>query len=174
MRGIRLSTVLLGLLAIASISAGCANSGSTAQQAASITPASSTAPATLEAVAFGTKVDIASSDGTAAYTIDNLQPVPPDAQVVPAKGTMYAVDVTIVAKSGTPTYNGFYIVARGADGSNIAPAVGAVRPGITSGRLEQGQQVAGHVAYDVPQGQTITAILFRDPKGKVLAVWGGA
>lgn len=173
MRGIRLSTVLLGLLVIASISAGCANSGSTAQQTASSTPASSVAPATLETVAFGTKVDIASSDGTAAYTIDNLQSVPPDAQLVPAKGTMYAVDVTIVAKSGTPTYNGFYIVARRTDGSNIAPAVGAVRPGITSGRLEQGQQVAGHVAYDVPQGQTIAAIQFRDPKGKVLAVWGG-
>ncbi|AKK26401.1 hypothetical protein AB431_06530 [Mycobacterium sp. EPa45] len=161
-----------GVLAVALISAGCGNSGSTAHQPTPSTPVSSSAAATLEAVAFGTKVDIASADGTAAYTVDNLQPVPPDAQIVPAKGTMYAVDVTIVAKSGTPAYNGFYIVARGADGSNIAPAVGAVRPGITSGQLPQGQQVAGHVAYDVPQGQTITAIQFRDPKGKVLAVWG--
>ncbi len=42
------------------------------------------APA-LEAVAFGTKVDIASSGGTAAYIVDNLQPVPRDAQIVPAK-----------------------------------------------------------------------------------------
>ena len=174
MRAKRVSRVLLGVLAVASISAGCGNSGSTAVQSSTNTPPSSTAAATLEAVAFGTKVDIASSDGTAAYTIDNLQPVPREAQIVPAKGVMYAVDVTIVAKSGTPTYNGFYIVARGADGSNIAPAVGAVQPGITSGQLAQGQQIAGHVAYDVPQGQTITAILFRDPKGKVLAVWGAA
>ncbi len=162
------------MLAAALISAGCGNSGSPAQQSATGAPAGSAAPPALEAVAFGTKVDIASSDGTAAYTVDNLQPVPPDAQIVPAKGAMYAVDVTIDAKSGTPSYNGFYIVARGADGSNIAPAVGAVRPGITSGQIPAGQQVVGHVAYDVPPGQTITAILFRDPKGKVLAVWGAA
>lgn len=159
------------MIAVALIAAGCGHSGSTAQQTTAPAPASSTAPPALQAVAFGTPVDIASPDGTATYTVDSLQPVPPDAQIVPAKGTMFAVDVTIVAKTGTPTYNGFYIVARGADGSNIAPAVGAVRPGITSGQLPQGQQVAGHVAYDVPQGQTITAILFRDPKGKVLAVW---
>ena len=69
---------------------------------------------------------------------------------------MYAVDVTIVAKTGTIAYNGFWFVARAADGSNIAPAVGAVQPGITSGQLPAGQQVAAHVAYDVPAGQTIT------------------
>src|SRR3569623_944967 len=132
MVGTRLSSALLGIFAVAHVSARCGDSGSTAQQSTQSTPTSSTAAA-LEAVAFGTKVDVASSDGTAAYTVDNLQPVPPNAQIVPAKGTMYAVDVTIVAKNGTPTYNGFYIVARGADGSNIAPAVGAVRPGITSG-----------------------------------------
>lgn len=175
MRGKQLSRVVVGVLAVVLITAGCGNSGSSAhRQSGASSPASSVAPPALEAVAFGTKVDIASSDGTAAYTVDNLQPVPRDAQIVPAKGTMYAVDVTIDAKSGTPSYNGFYIVARGADGSNIAPAVGAVRPGITSGQLPSGQQVVGHVAYDVPPGQTITAILFRDPKGKVLAVWGGA
>ncbi|WP_158249050.1 DUF1942 domain-containing protein [Mycobacterium sp. ENV421] len=172
MRGTRLVRVPLGLLAIALMGAACGNSTQTAQQSPPSTPASTSMAPALEAVAFGTKVDIASSDGTAAYVVDNLQPVPPDAQIVPAKGTMYAVDVTIAAKSGTPAYNGFYLVARAADGSNIAPAVGAVRPGITSGQLAQDQQVAGHVAYDVPQGQTITAIQFRDPKGKVLAVWG--
>ncbi|MCV7016666.1 DUF1942 domain-containing protein [Mycolicibacterium aichiense] len=172
MRGTRLVTVSLGLLAVVLMSAACGNSNQSAQQSPTSTPPGTSMAPTLEAVAFGTKVDIASSDGTAAYTIDNLQPVPPDAQIVPAKGTMYAVDVTIVAKSGTPTYNGFYLVARAADGSNIAPAVGAVRPGITSGQLAQDQQVAGHVAYDVAPGQTITAIQFRDPKGKVLAVWG--
>jgi hypothetical protein len=172
MCGIRAFGAVLGIVTVALIAAGCGNSGSTAQQSTQSTPTSSTVVATLEAVAFGTKVDVASADGTAAYTVDNLQPVPPAAQIVPAKGTMYAIDVTIVAKSGTPSYNGFYLVARSTDGSNIAPAVGAVRPGITSGQLAQGQQAAGHVAYDVPPGQTITAIQFREPKGKVLAVWG--
>jgi hypothetical protein len=171
MRGIGVSRVLLGVVAVALLTAGCGGSGSTAQQSTSTASATSTAPPTQQAVAFGTPVDIASSAGTATYTVDNLRPVPPDAQIIPAKGAMYAVDVTIVAKTGTTTYNGFYFVARAADGSTIAPAVGAVRPGITSGQLPQGQQIAGHVAYDVPQGQTISAIGLRDPKGAMLAVW---
>lgn len=172
MRAKPASGLFVGMIATALITAGCGHSGSTAQQATGTpTPTSSAAPPALQAVAFGTPVDIASPGGTATYTVDNLRPVPPDAQIVPAKGAMYAVDVTIGAKTGTPTYNGFYIVARAADGSNIAPAVGAVRPGITSGQLPQGQQLAGHVAYDVPKGQSITAVMFRDPKGKVLAVW---
>jgi len=166
MRGTRLSKVLVGAVAVALIAAGCGGSGSTGQQ-------STTAPATAakQAVAFGTAVEIASDGGTATYTVANLSPVPPDAQIVPAKGAMYAVDVTIAAKTGTIAYNGFWFVARAADGSNIAPAVGAVQPGITSGQLPQGQQVAAHLAYDVPKGKTITAIMFRDPKGKLLAVW---
>jgi hypothetical protein len=159
------------MIAVALITAGCGGSGSTTQQTTDSVPATSTAPPAKQAVAFGTPVDIASADGSATYTVDNLQPVPPAAQIVPAKGTMYAVDVTIVGKTGTTTYNGFYFVARAADGSNIAPAVGAVQPGITSGQLPQGQRIAAHVAYDVPQGQTITAVMFRDPHGKLLAVW---
>lgn len=171
MRGTGAFKVFTGLVAVALITAGCGGSGSTAQQtpAASVT---STAPPTQQAVAFGTAVDIASTDGsTATYTVDNLRAVPPAAQIVPAKGAMYAVDVTIVAKTGATTYNGFWFVARAVDGSNIAPAVGAVQPSITSGQLPAGQQVAAHVAYDVPQGQTITGIMFRDPHGKLLAVW---
>jgi hypothetical protein len=159
------------MVAVALITAGCAGSGSTAQHTPTNAPATSTAPPTQQAVAFGTPVDIASDGGTATYTVDNLRPVPPDAQIVPAKGAMYAVDVTIVVKTGTIAYNGFWFVGRAADGSNIAPAIGAVQPGITSGQLPQGQQLAAHVAYDVPQGKTITAIMFRDPKGKLLAVW---
>ncbi|MCX2933824.1 DUF1942 domain-containing protein [Mycobacterium sp. CVI_P3] len=172
MRGTRMSRVLVGLIAVALIATGCGGSGSTDQQSADSAPATSSAPSAKQAVVFGTAVDVASPDGaTATYTVANLRPVPPDAQIVPAKGTMYAVDVTIVAKSGTTTYNGFWFVARAADGSNIAPAVGAVQPGITSGQLAQGQQIAAHVAYDVPQDQTITAIMLRDPHGKLLAVW---
>lgn len=159
------------MIAVALITAGCGGSGSTGQQSTASAPATSTAPPAKQAVAFGTPVDIASDGGTATYTVDNLAPVPPAAQIVPAKGTMYAVDVTIVAKTGTIAYNGFWFVARAADGSNIAPAVGAVQPGITSGQLPAGQQVAAHVAYDVPAGQTITGIMFRDPHGKLLAVW---
>jgi hypothetical protein len=85
---------------------------------------------------------------------------------------MYSVDVTIVAQSGTTVFNGFYFVARGQDGANIAPAVGAVKPGITSGQLAAGQTVVGHLAFDVPQGQSITQVALRDPQGKTLAIWG--
>ncbi|MGY4711207.1 DUF1942 domain-containing protein [Mycolicibacterium sp. CBM1] len=166
------TTVLVGGIAVALVTAGCAGSPSTSPESSATQAAeSTTAVPVQQASAFGTPVDIASSSGTAAYTVDNLRPVPAAAQIIPAKGAMFAVDVTIVAKAGTIAYNGFYFVARGADGSTIAPAVGAVRPGITSGQLAQGQQIAGHVAYDVPQGQTITAIAFRDPHGKTLAVW---
>ncbi|MCI4674855.1 hypothetical protein [Candidatus Mycolicibacterium alkanivorans] len=61
--------------------------------------------------------------------------------------------------------------AKQVGGVAIAPAVGAVKPGINSGQLPQGQKIDGHVAYDVPAGATITAIGLRDPKGKMLAIW---
>jgi hypothetical protein len=94
------------------------------------------------------------------------------AQIIPARGTMYAVDVTIVAQSGTTVFNGFFFVAGDQDGATIAPAVGAVKPGITSGQLAAGQTVAGHIAFDVPEGRSITQVALRDPQGKTLAIWG--
>lgn len=136
--------------------------------------AGSTSPAApaAQAAVLGTTLTVTDAAGAAAYTVGNLRPVPLDAQIIPAKGVMYAVDVTIDAQSGAVIYNGFYFVARAQDGTTIAPAVGAVKPGITSGQLAAGQSVDGHVAFDVPSGQTITQVALRDPKGKTMAVWG--
>ncbi len=120
---------------------------------------------------MGATLTVADSGGTAAYTVANLRPVPVEAQIIPAKGAMYAVDVTIAAQAGVVVYNGFYFVVRARDGSTIAPAVGAVKPGIISGQLAQGQTVDGHVAFDVPVGESISQVALRDPKGKTLAVW---
>ena len=163
----RVLRVLLGTIAIALTIAGCGGSDSKQTPA----PATSSVSSAKQAVAFGTAVDIDANGGKATYTVDNLSPVPRDAQVVPAKGAMFAVDVTIVAKTGTVAYNGFWFVAKATDGSNIAPAVGAVQPGITSGQLSQGQKVAAHIAFDVPQGKTINGIMLRDAKGRLLAAW---
>ena len=135
-------------------------------------PVTTSAPSAPQVAALGTTLTITGAGGTATDTVANLQPVPVDAQIIPAKGTMYAVDVTIDAQTGTTVYNGFYFVAAGPDGLNIAPAVGAVKPGVTSGQLAAGQTLAGHVAFDVPSGQTITQVALRDPKGTTLAVWG--
>ena len=138
-------------------------------------PTSSTEPAvttmsapTVQAAPFGATLTVAAG----AYTVANLRPVPADAQIIPAKGVMYAVDITIAAQTGAVTYNGFYFVGRAQDGATLAPAVGAVKPGITSGQLAAGQTVDGHIAFDVPQGLSITQVALRDPKGKTLAVWG--
>ena len=84
---------------------------------------------------------------------------------------MYSVDVRIVANTGAVAVNGFYFAARTADGSTIAPAVGAVRPGITYGQLTQGQSVEGHVAFDFAAGTAVTGVVLRDPNGKQLAFW---
>jgi hypothetical protein len=125
-----------------------------------------------QAAILGTALEVTSSGATASYTVANLAPVPLDAQIIPARGTMYAVDVSIAAQSGTTLFNGFFFVAGDQDGASIAPAVGAVKPGITSGQLAAGQAVAGHVAFDVPEGKSITQVALRDPQGKTLAVWG--
>jgi len=135
-------------------------------------PSSTASPSGPQAAILGTALDITTSSDTASYTVSNLAPVPIDAQIIAAKGTMYSVDVTIAAQSGTTVFNGFHFVARGRDGANIAPAVGAVKPGITSGQLAAGQTVVGHLAFDVPQSQSITQIALRDPQGKTLAIWG--
>ena len=132
---------------------------------------SSTPPPGPQAAALGTTLDVTTASGKASYTVANLAPVPLDAQIIPAKGVMYSVDVTIVGRTGTTVFNGFFFVARGRDGTIIAPAVGAVRPGITAGELGADQSATGHVAFDVPPGASIGQVLLRDPKGKSLAVW---
>lgn len=164
----------IAVMAVVVLGAGCA--GCAEQKTAGESPTAtvadtSSATPVQQAVPFGATQTVTSEGATAQYTVANLRQVPPDAQIIPAKGTMYAVDVTIAAQTGTTTYNGFYFVAKAADGSTIAPAVGAVRPGITAGQLPAGQKTDGHVAYDVPDGKTVTAILLRDPHGKLLAVW---
>ena len=156
------------------LATGCSAPAPTSSTATDPETATTAAPSAPQVAALGTTLTVTGADGTAAYTVANLAPVPVDAQIIPAKGTMYAVDVTIDAKSGTTVYNGFYFVADGPDGSNIAPAVGAVKPGITSGQLGAGQSLADHVAFDVPSGQTMTQVALRDPKGKTLAIWGPA
>jgi len=165
--------VIVPLVATAVIAAGCASPEPT-------TPATETTSAASSAVensgpqaaALGTALDVTASGATASYTLGNLAPVPVDAQIIAAQGTMYAVDVSIVAQSGTTSFNAFYFVARDQDGASIAPAVGAVKPGITSGELAPGQTVVGHLAFDVPEGKTITQVALTDPQGTTLAIWG--
>ena len=161
----------LGSIALALLLGACAHP---APDAASPPPsaegaAGNTAPAQMGQ--SGATLTVTTPAGSATYTVGNLRPVPAEAQSIPAKGSMYSVDVRISAQSGTTIVNGFYFVARAADGSAIAPAVGAVRPGITSGQLTQGQSVEGVVAYDVPPGGSITAITLRGPHGESLAAW---
>jgi hypothetical protein len=152
--------------------AGCAEpSQSTSSEQATV-EVSSTPPPGPQAAILGTALEVSASGATASYTVANLAPVPLDAQIIPARGTMYAVDVTIVAQSGTTVFNGFFFVAGDQDGATVAPAVGAVKPGITSGQLAAGQTVAGHIAFDVPEGRSITQVALRDPQGKTLAIWG--
>ena len=161
----------IAVMAVVVLSAGCAEPKTTSDSPTATAADTPSATPVQQAVPFGATQTVTSEGATAQYTVANLRQVPPDAQIIPAKGTMYAVDVIIAAQTGTTTYNGFYFVAKAADGSTIAPAVGAVRPGITDGQLPAGQKADGHVAYDVPAGKTITAILLRDPHGKLLAVW---
>ena len=155
--------------------------------AACSAPAPTTAPTATTSVAnpttvlsgpqaalLGTALDITTAGATASYTVGNLAPVPLDAQIIMAKGTMYSVDVNIEAQSGTTVFNGFYFTARDQDGSSIAPAIGAVKPGITSGQLAPGQTVVGHVAFDVAAGKSITQVALRDAQGTTLAIWGAA
>ena len=167
---LRAAMAMVAVLLATACGAPAPTSTTTAAEPDTVT----TSPPAPQVAALGTTLTIADAGGTAAYTVANLAPVPVDAQIIPAKGAMYAIDVTIDAQTGTTVYNGFYFVAAGQDGSNIAPAVGAVKPGITSGQLDAGQSIAAHVAFDVPPGQTITQVALRDQKGKTLAVWGVA
>ena len=168
------SRTIAFLAAACTATVACSAPATTTAPTTAASPASSTAvPSGPQAAILGTALDVATSNGTASYTVSNLAPVPIDAQIIAATGTMYSVDVTIVAQSGTTVFNGFYFVARDQDGANIAPAVGAVKPGITSGQLSAGQTVIGHLAFDVPVGKWITQVALRDPQGKTLAIWGG-
>lgn len=136
-------------------------------------PTSASVPATpsVQAAEIGATLEVAGPGGTAAYTVGNWRAVPADAQIIPAKGAMYSVDVTVEGRSGTTAVNGFYFVARLADGTTVAPAVGAVRPGITYSELGQGQSVSGHVAFDLAPGAAVTGVGLRDPQGKPAAFW---
>jgi len=136
-----------------------------------IAPSSAPAPSGPRTAQSGATLDIDTADWSAAYTVGNWRAVPVDAQIIPAKGAMYSVDVRILGRSGTVPVNGFYFAASTDDGSTVAPAVGAVRPGITYGQLIAGQSVEGHVAFDFAPGTAVTGVLLRDPAGKQLAFW---
>jgi len=165
----RVQSVRWPLVIVVAVLAGCARPATPAPPVPSQAPVS--AAALPQAGLSGDTLTIATATGTAAYTVGNLRPVPAAAQIIPARGAMYSVDVRITAQSGTTIVNGFYFVARSATGATIAPAVGAVRPAITSGRLTEGQSVEGIVAFDVPAGTAIAAVTLRDPHGERLAAW---
>lgn len=164
-------TRLLGAIALALLLSACAHRTPDAGSPPSSIDSSKPSAAQAQMGPSGATLTVTTATGSATYTVGNLRPVPAEAQIIPAKGSMYSVDVRISAQSGTTIVNGFYFVARAADGSAIAPAVGAVRPGITSGELTQGQSVEGVVAYDVPPGGSISAITLRGPRGESLAAW---
>ena len=135
-------------------------------------PSSSTAtPAGPKTAISGATIDVDTKDGSASYTVGNWRPVPADAQIIAAKGAMYSVDVRVIATGGTVAVNGFYFTARTADGAMIAPAVGAVRPGITYSRLTAGQTVEGHIAFDIAPGTAVMGVGLRDATGRPLAFW---
>lgn len=138
---------------------------------ADIAPSSAAALSAPRTAQSGVTLDIDTADGAASYTVGNWRAVPLEAQIIPAKGVMYSVDVMILARRGTVPVNGFYFAARTADGSTVAPAVGAVRPGITYGQLSEGQSVEGHVGFDFAPGTAVTGVILRDPAGKQLAFW---
>jgi uncharacterized lipoprotein len=164
--------LIVVIAAMVAVSSACSSSQPAAPMTVASEDAGSTAaPAGPQAAVSGQTLHISTPEGSAAYTVDNLQPVPAEAVIIPAKGTLYAVDVTIQGESGTTTVNGFYFVARAEGGAVIAPSVGAVNPGITSGQLAEGQKMAGHLAFDVAPGQSIVQITLRDPKGNPLAAW---
>ena len=169
---VRLVATVAVAVATMALPAGCAEPAPSTEPNQTTVEVSSTPPPGPQAAALGTTLDVTTAGGKASYTVANLAPVPLDAQIIPAKGTMYAVDVTIAAQSGTTVFNGFFFVARDQNGTSIAPAVGAVKPGINSGQLAAGQTVAGHVAFDVSEEQLITQVALRDPQGKPLAIWG--
>jgi len=168
---VRVMATVAVAVATMALPAGCAEPSPPTATNQTTVEVSSTPPPGPQAAPIGTTLDVTTASGKASYTVANLAPVPLDAQIIPARGTMYAVDVTIAAQSGTTVFNGFLFVARDQDGTSIAPAVGAVKPGITSGQLAAGQTVAGHVAFDVPEGQSINQVALRDPQGKPLAIW---
>lgn len=163
--------------AVVTVLGGCAHSGPPAPSMTSAGPSASEPPSGApvppgpRSGPLGATLEIRTGGGAAAYTVGNWRAVPLDAQIIPAKGVMYAVDVRILANSGTVPVNGFYFAARTADGSTIAPMVGAVRPGITYGQLTQGQSVEGHVAFDFAPGTAVSGVVLRDPAGKQLAFW---
>ena len=154
---------------------GCAQPGEPAPAVEASSAPDVSTPATQATVAqlaqIGATLEVGIPTGSAAYTVSNWRPVPVDAQIIPARGVMYSVDVTVAARTGTTTVNGFYFVVRTADGGSVAPAVGAVRPGITYAQLTPGQSVAGHVAFDLAPGTAVNAVALRDAKGTTLAAW---
>jgi Domain of unknown function (DUF1942) len=162
------------MAATVAVSAACTGQNNTNVTATSDVSSVTTTAPSQQAAALGATLDIATDSGTAAYTVSNLAPVPAEAQIIPAKGTMYAVDVRIRTQSGTTNFNAFNFDARAQDGTRIAPAVGAVNPGITSGELPQGQEVAAHLAFDVPAGKSIAQVFLHDSHGKPLALWSTA
>ena len=137
------------LLAVALTVTGCATD--TAQEVSASSSAQTSSVQVVQTLPLGTAADITTAGSVASYTVGDWRPVLRTLRSFPPRG-----DVLGRRHGRGPHrhHDGQRFLLRGADCRQRLgrPAVGAVRPGITYGQLEQGQTVRGIVAFDLAPG----------------------
>ena len=94
-------------------------------------------------------------------------------QVIPGQGRRTSVDVRIVANTGTVAFNGFYFVARSADGATVALLSARCARALPPVNCRQTRSVEA-TAFDRAPGTAVTGVVLRDPAGEQVAFWSVA
>ncbi|MCE5290292.1 MAG: DUF4352 domain-containing protein [Nocardiaceae bacterium] len=92
--------------------------------------------------------------------------------LLPPKGRLVVVDVTITATEGTWAVNPLYFSARTKQGADLQTSIFNPDPNdLQSGDLQKGKTVRGTIAFDVPIGATIDTIEISGTFGQTVGVW---
>lgn len=156
------------IIVIAAASGGHDSTKSTTVIATSgvpvVKPATTPAPAHV-----GATLQIDTGDNaTAAITLNSTGPGTPGPL---SSGPVWALQVTIQSVTGNVDVNPLYWAVRTSDGHELSPDLAGVSDQIATTTVTPGQKVAGAVAFEVPDGQTVTTVLYKGPLGAQLGTW---
>ncbi|MGV9824783.1 DUF1942 domain-containing protein [Gordonia sp. NPDC003429] len=163
----RIIAVCVAVTGATGLLAGCADTDSSATQASGSVNVEAD---TTKTFAFGTAVDLTYQEDAARVTVS--APTPAKAtEWASVDGVLYSVMVTVQTTEGTWTVNPAYLSATTNTGQYVEGSLGTVDGSLEPDALEAGQTATGAVAFDVPEGQTITSVALEGPVSKRLAQW---
>src|SRR6185436_12126494 len=129
-----------------------------------------TAAAPGPAAGIGTAQVVDFGEGTARVTVATLVPAKPG-RSYSGKGTLVGYTVIVETLSGIVNPNPLFFTAQTEAGQSIDYATGAAAGQLPIGKLKIGEKRHGNIAFDIPPGNTISAVVMLGTHLNPAATW---